>query len=114
MENKLVLKDGTEIQGGSASRSSNNELMIRVPGKDLVNLAVLFSDPNKTEEIVSYVSVYKYTYTGFTEMYSIQYFTNEDRTEIWLKPQKDAKISMTRELTVPKEYMPLEGVQEDA
>lgn len=114
MESKLVLKDGTEIVGGIASRSSNNELMIRVPGKNMVTLAILFSDPKKTEEIVYYSGVYKYTYIGFTEMYSIQYFTNEERTEIWLKPMADAKSSTSRELTVPKEYMPLEGESEDA
>ena len=114
MMDKILLNDGTEIEGGFASRSSNNELMIRIPGNRIVDAAGIFSDPNKTEHIICYSSVYKYTYTGFTEMYTIQYFSFEDYTEVWLKPPKDAETSNDRELNVPKEYMPLEGGSDNA
>ena len=44
MENKLVLKDGTEIKDGFASRSSRDQLMVRVPGNDIVKAATDFSN----------------------------------------------------------------------
>lgn len=110
MDTKLILKDGTEIIGGRASRSSNNELMIRIPGNNIIEAAIMFSDPNKTETIVSYESIYKRTFVGFTEMYTIQYFSYENYTELWLKPPKDGETSIDKELTVPKEYVPEEGV----
>lgn len=107
-QQKLVLKDGTEIIDGYASKSSNNNLMIRIPGNDLVQAAITFSDPNKTETIISYYSIYKYTYTGYTDMYTVQYFSDENYVELWLKPDKDEEATVKRELTVPAEYVPYE------
>lgn len=108
MENKLVLKDGTEIKDGFASKSSRNQLMIRIPGNDIVNAAILFNDPNKTEKIVSYYSIYKTTYTGFTIMYSVQYFADGNYVELWLIPAEDVKTTEEQEIIVPKEYVPYE------
>lgn len=108
MENKLVLKDGTEIKNGFASKSSRNQLMIRIPGNDLVNAAIQFGDPNKTEEIVCYYSIYKTTYIGFTIMYTIQYFADDDYVELWLKPAEDVTATTEQEIIVPKEYIPYE------
>ena len=104
MDQKIVLKDGTEFLNGSASRS-NNELLIIISGRDIVDATVTFSDPDKTEEIVCYYSVYKKTYFGFTQMYSVQYFSDEDQVHIWLKGAMDT-ISEMSEYTVPEEYLP--------
>jgi len=112
--NKLVLKDGTEFPNGSASRLNNTQLMVRIPGNKIVEAASIFTDPKKTEVIVCYASVYKYTFTGYTEMYLVQYFADEDYTELWLKAPKDGETSMSKELTVPKEYMPFEGGESNA
>ena len=109
MENKLVLKDGTEIIDGFASKSSRNQLMIRIPGNDLVNAAILFSDINKIETIICYYSIYKTTYTGFTIMYTVQYFADGDYIELWLKPAEDATTTTEQEIIVPKEYIPYEA-----
>ena len=108
MNNKLVLADGTEIEGGRASKSSRNQLMIRVPGDNLIEYAVMFSDPNKTETIVCYYSIYKATFTGYTYMYSIQYFKEENYVELWLMPVEDVETSYKKEVIVPKEYVPEE------
>lgn len=105
MQNKLVLKDGTEIINGFASKSSANHLMIRIPGNNLVTAAVEFSNREKTEEITCYYSINKTTYTGFTDMYSVQYFSDEDYVEIWLNGEN---TSVKQELTVPAEYVPAE------
>ena len=108
MENKIVLKDGTEIKDGFASKSSRNQLMIRIPGDEMTQAVITFSNPEKTETIICYYSIYKTTYTGFTDMYSVQYFADDDYIEIWLKPADDAETSMEQEIVVPKEYVPME------
>ena len=116
MENKLVLKDGTEIEGGFASRSSQNQLMVRIPGNDIVNATLTFSNPEKTAEITCYYGIHKTVYTGYTNVYSIQYFAGENRIELWLNGEQ---TSMKDELTVPSIYVPEEkpltpeGVTED-
>lgn len=115
MQNKLVLKDGTEIINGFASKSSANRLMIRIPGNNLVTAAVEFSNKEKTEEITCYYSINKTVYKGFTDMYSIQYFSDDDYVEIWLNGEN---TSIKQELTVPAEYVPAEAdnynVEEDS
>ena len=108
MQNKLVLKDGTEIIDGFASKSSRNQLMVRVPGSNLAEAAITFSDPNKTETIICYYSIRKTTYTGFTDMYTVQYFADEDYVELWLKPKEGVETSVEQEITVPAEYVPME------
>lgn len=113
MQNKLVLNDGTEIINGFASKSSRNQLMIRVSGNDIVNAAVMFSDPNKTETIICYYSIYKTTYTGFTIMYTVQYFADGDYVELWLKPVEDVTTTTEQETIVPKEYVPYEAGNEE-
>ena len=112
MENKLVLKDGTEIKNGFASRSSADRLMVRVPGNDIVKAATDFSNPEKTETIICYYSIYKTTYTGYTVMYSVQYFADGDYVEMWINPAEGAKTSMKQEIIVPGEYVPTETAPE--
>lgn len=101
---KIIFKDGPEIEGGGAYKSSNDQLMVRIPGKDLMAAATLLSNPEKTAEIVFYTSIYKYTYKGFTELYSIQVF--ENYVEGWLKGEN---TNLEKEVTVPKEYVPWEA-----
>ena len=107
LQNRLVLNDGTEIINGTASKSSKNELMIRIPGNDIPESALLFSDPSKTEIITCYNSAYKYVYTGYTVMYIIQYFEDGDYVELWLRPENGVEPSMYREAVVPEVYIPL-------
>ena len=105
MQNKLVLNDGTEIIDGFASKSSANRLMVRVPGNNLPAAAIEFSNREKTEIITCYFSINKTIYTGFTDMYSVQYFSDEDYVEIWLNGEN---ASIKEELTVPAVYVPAE------
>lgn len=109
MDNKLVLKDGTEIINGFASKSSRNQLMVRIPGNNLAQAAIEFSNPEKTGTIICYYSIYKTTYVGYTNMYTVQYFEDSDYTEIWLKPVEGAETSVTEEIIVPGEYVPYEN-----
>ena len=82
--------------------------MVRLPGNDMAQAVTIFSNPEKTETIICYYSIYKTTYKGFTDMYSVQYFADEDFTELWLKPAEGVETSTEQEITVPKEYIPLE------
>lgn len=107
MQNKLVLKDGTEIIDGFASKSSANRLMVRIPGNDIAAAAVEFSNKEKTEEITCYFSIDKSVYMGFTDMYSIQYFAEENYVEIWLNGEN---TSIKQNLIVPAVYVPAEAV----
>lgn len=105
MQNKLVLNDGMEIIDGFASKSSANRLMIRVPGNNLASAAIEFSNKEKTKVIICYYSINKTTYTGFTDVYSVQYFSDEDYVEIWLNGEN---TSVKEEITVPAVYVPAE------
>lgn len=107
-QNRIVLKDGTTIPDGFASRSSRNQLMIRVPGSDLSGAVILLGDPEKNEVIICYAGIHKTTYIGYTHMYSAQYFSDNNYVELWFEPPEDGKTSMEREITVPKEYVPAE------
>lgn len=114
-QNRIVLYDGTTIKDGFASRSSRNQLMVRVPGSDIASAVILFGDPEKTQEIVCYYGIHKTTYIGYINMYSAQYFADEKYVELWLQPPEDGKTSMEQEITVPKEYVPAEkGADTDA
>ena len=106
MQNRVVLKDGTTINDGLVSKSSNNRLLVRLPGNQLVERTILFSDPNKTETIVCYSGAYKYTYTGYTVLYTIHYLEDTDCIELWLKLPEGVVPTFDKELIVPKEYMP--------
>ena len=104
MENKLILKDGTEIVDGKASKTGS-KLMIRVPGDDIVQATLMFTDHEKTEEIVCISGIHKTKYLGFTNLYSVQYFSDMNYVEIWLKGDD---VSMNDEIIVPAVYVPYE------
>lgn len=100
--NKLVLKDGTEIIDASASRA-DDRLLISIPGNNLAEAALTFSDPEKTEEIQSYFGVKKHTFYGFTDMRVLQYMEPSNSMEIWMK---GTDVSDESEYTVPEAYLP--------
>ena len=104
MANRVVLNDGTTYPGAVASSTKDmTQLMVSVPNGDMIGIAVTFSDPEKVSKIVCFNGVYKYTYTGFTEMTLIQRVPEDNSVELWLRGGNAAK---TRELIVPKEYVP--------
>ena len=110
LQNKIILKDGTEIIDGVASRSANNNLMVRIPGDNLVPAAMEFSNPDKTQTIVCFNSIYKYTFVGFTDMYMIQYFSDGNFVELWLRAPEGGETSNSIEMVAPSEYFPQGGV----
>ena len=105
MEPKIVLKDGTEILNGSASRTGT-DLMVTIPGSDIVQATLTFSNPEKTAEIICYFSVYKTSFENFTNLYSVQYFADRDCVEVWLKGEAEKAKETMLGYTVPEEYLP--------
>ena len=104
MDQKIVLKDGTEFLNGMASRS-NGELMLTIPGEDFVGATLIFSDLEKIKEITCYFSVYKKVYFGFTQLTSVRRYADGGLLQIWLSGESD-QITETSEYTVPEEYLP--------
>lgn len=106
---RIVLNDGSEIDKGSISRlSGSNKIMIRIPGDDVVNAALTFSNADKTSTMICYSGVHKYTFTGYNRLYSIQNFAEENYIEMWMTGEN---TTHTDELTVPEIYAPYEKTQ---
>ena len=70
-ERKLILNDGTEIEGGYAGISSRGNLWMWFTGYTMAQAVMMFLDPEKTERIVFMAGE-----TGYTEMTSINVDAN--------------------------------------
>jgi len=103
MQDRVVLDDGTTFVGARASHSSTGELMVVIPNGKLINAAIAFSDPKKTAHILCFNGIYKYTFSGYDDMYLIQQFDDPNRIELWLR---GGNITKKKETSVPKEYLP--------
>ena len=103
MAEKIVLNDGTEIENGIISISSSNQIMIVIPGINLIDNILLLSDPNKTQVMTYYYSIYKETYTGYISITSTAINTDKNETHIYMTGEN---TSHTREYTVSDLYAP--------
>lgn len=100
---KIVLNDGTTIEGGVVSPAGNKQIFISIPGNDIVRVASLFSDYNKVEEITFFSSIYKRVYRGYTQLGSIAIYNNE--IQLYMNGE-NGSVEVT--YTVPEEYLPEE------
>ena len=66
MDRKIVLNDGTEIMDGTAGLSSSGKLWIYFTGYTMMQAAMMFLDPEKTERIVFFGGENETTYEGYT------------------------------------------------
>lgn len=104
--NKIVLKDGTEIENGSISKSiSDKQIYISIPDMSLVEATLLFSLSSKTDEMVCYADIRKFTFTGYTIIDSVG-VDGDGSVHIYMSGSGDTSINM--EYTVPEEYLPKE------
>ena len=104
---KIILHDGTEIEGGIISRTGEKQIFISIPGTDIVNATLTFCDSDKTQEMVCFTSVYKYTYTGYTHLGSITIDTFDERTHIYMTGDD---VSYQIRNSVNKQYLPEEMI----
>ena len=103
MVEKIVLNDGTEIEGGIISVSSSNQIMVIIPGTNLVDNIIMLSDMNKTQVMEFYYSIYKETYTGYVSITSTAINTDKNETHIYMTGENP---SHKREFTVSDLYAP--------
>jgi hypothetical protein len=75
-ERKLILNDGTEIEGGHAGISSRGNLWMWFTGYTMAQAVMMFLDPEKTERIVFMAGETEEVYEGYTEMTSINVDAN--------------------------------------
>ena len=108
MDKHLILNDGTKIVNGFASRSSADQLMVRIPGNDFVAASTIFTDSSKTQKIEYYFGAYKYTFEGYTDLFSIQYYSESNYIELWLNPHDRNATYYNREILISPIYMPEE------
>lgn len=102
-ENKIVLNDGIEIIGGILYTSYDDTLSAKIPGEDIVQAALLFSNAEKTSKMIYYNGIRKHTYTGYTTLVSISADSKEHTTLIKLSGEN---VNQEFEYTVPEEYLP--------
>ena len=104
--NKIVLYDGTEIDDGLAVKNAGtNQLFVSIPGTDLTQAAIVFGNQEKTQTIICYSGIYKFTYHGYTQICSIGIDIYENKVHIYLT---GTELSNESEYTVPEEYLPEE------
>ena len=103
MEDKIVLKDGTEIEGGSIAPSTMKQIYISIPGTDLVSAVQTFSNPEKTGEMTFFYSVYKKVYTDYTQIDSVGIGPNGNTVDLYMSGE-NGKVETT--LTVAAQYVP--------
>lgn len=103
--NKIVFADGTEIINGEISQSSGNQVMVSIPGSNLVEAVTILNDSSKTSEMTCYYSVYKKVYTGYTQLNSIGVDDFDKKVRGYLN---GVETSINESYTVPEIYLPEE------
>lgn len=84
MVKKIVLNDETEIENGSISVAFNQQILVIVPGKDIVQATLTFSNPDKTREMVFLNGVFKTTYKNFTTISSVGVQETANETHVYM------------------------------
>ena len=102
--NKIVLKDGTELQNGIISKVTDNQIYVKIEGMSLAKVFSMFNNPKKTEYMEYSNDIYLYKFQGFTTITSIGVDRNEN-VEVYMTGEN---ISMHIKNLIPKEYLPKE------
>lgn len=102
---KIVLNDGSVIEGGSIAKSTDKQIMVTVPGEDIVQATITFGNPAKTEKMEFYYSVYKITFRNFTTVGSVAVDSYKHAVHVYISGENG---TIEREYTVPEIYLPEE------
>ena len=106
MADKIVLNNGPEIEGATIVQAiwTANHIQVSVPNNDLVQMAILFGNPENTKKIEYYYSILKDVYIGYTTVTDIGLNMNGTGINILLKGDESAH--MDREYTIPSNFIP--------
>lgn len=103
--NKIVLNDGTEILNGSITKNfASDQLFVLIPNKTILEVTLLFSDPQKTEKMESYADIRKSTFIGYTKIDSIGIDNTDGSIQMYMSGDENSSISTI--YTVPEVYLP--------
>lgn len=75
-DRKLILNDGTVIEGGYSGLSSRGNLWLWFTGYTMAQAVMMFLDPAKTEKIIFMAGDTEEIYEGYTNMTSINVDAN--------------------------------------
>ena len=103
---KIVLKDDTEIENATITIApwGGKKILVSIPGDDLVGAAVLFGNPDKTETMEYYYSIYKNTYYGYSILDSIGLDPVSNRVNVWMGG--GANSYSENGYSIPEDYIP--------
>lgn len=99
---KIVLNDGTEVVGGMISKSGKKQVLVSIPGNDIATAAILFSNPEKTQKMTCYFSIYKYEYTGYTIFNSLSIDDLSNKIRVYISGEN---VSSESSYSVPEIYV---------
>lgn len=101
---QIQLKDKTVFNNSMLSNQSvENQLLCNIPGNDIVRFAMLFGNPENTEEISYESGFFREFYFGYTKLISLT-ATSDD--EMIIRLGADGETSTKKEYAVPEEYVP--------
>lgn len=103
---KIVLNDGTEIENGIITRDmTDKQIFIEIPGTNIVDAMFLFGDPNKTQKMICYIDVRKFTFAGYTTISSASLDPDGTKLHVYMTGENGHR---EMEYTVPEIYLPKE------
>ena len=103
IKERIVMNDGSIVEGGSISKCGEKQIIVTIPGEDIVQATILFGNPARTQKMEAYYSVYKNTYEGFTNVGSVGVDSYEHTVHVYLSGENG---TIKNEYTVPEIYLP--------
>lgn len=100
---KIILNDGTEIAGGMISKSGGEQILVSIPGDDIVQAAIIFGDPNKTKKMLYTFGIFEYEYKNFINMGSLSVDKIDYKVRIYMTGEN---TEIKSSYTVPEIYVP--------
>lgn len=103
---KIVLNNGLEIEGATIARSiwTDRQISVNVPGKDIIEMAVVFGNKENIRKIEYVQSVYEIVYYGYLDVITIG--RNSDGNGVAVVLQGDENAHWEREYTIPSNFIP--------
>ena len=79
---RLIMADGTECEVGLCG-AADGVLWIQVYGMTMIAACTWFGDPEKTREMIYDTGNFQDTFTGYTDLFSVQ--TRDDFVSVGIK-----------------------------
>lgn len=103
---KIVLNNGTEIEGATISEVmwAKNKIFVSVPGNDVVSATVTFGNPENSRKMEFYNSIYKDIYYNYTIIDNVGIDQATNSVTVWMSGAEGARHE--REHTIPEYFTP--------